>query len=94
MNVDRLRTYGHLHVLIGVTRLLVQLLHPFIQAMLGISDLPKSFLELLDLLRTRVIEGLLLFPGGWSLSPDIVQIVLAVFCKLRVFELPTLPPSA
>jgi hypothetical protein len=68
----------------------VELLHSFIQGLLGLPYLPESLLELLNLCRPGFIKLLLLFPRGWSLATDIVKIVFAILREFRMFELPAL----
>lgn len=85
-----LRADGQLHILVRIPCLFVKLLHSLVEDLLRISDLPEFPLELLYLLRARFIELRLLFPRGWSLSTDVVEVVFAILGEFGMFELPTL----
>ena len=94
VDVHCLRGQSHLHILIGAARVLLELLHPVGQGLVGILELAESFLELLDLERARIVELGQLFPRGWSLSTDVVEVIFAILGEFGMFKLPALRRSA
>ena len=70
--------------------MLLELLHPVGQGLVGVLEQAESFLELLELERARIVELGQLFPRGWSLSTDVVEVIFAVLGEFRMFKLPAL----
>ena len=88
--VYRLRTDGQLHILVRISRLFLELLHPIVDDLLRFPNLPDFSMEYLHLLRARFVELRLLLPRGGGLPTDVVEVVLAILGEFGVLELPTL----